>query len=284
MEFYGDINFVYTYSGEIPPVIDTSSPAATGITVNGVSITVADVMNYTLPCGSDTVIIEILHAESMYCARGDIIVDRVEKGSYSSMYVITIVNPTASGDTSKVYTLHIKKRFELFDIVVERYGNSLTVNNNPSSNGGYSFSNYTWYVSETKEGLGSVISNKQYYSAGPNESNLLNEELYYYVVLQEATLGMEQTCAEKVVLHGEPQSLSVYPNPAPGRSKMGVMGLEGYSANASVFILDLHGRAIFTGRVSDVWGGIYTPESTGMYLLRVISEEGISQTVKFVVK
>ncbi|MDR1974365.1 MAG: T9SS type A sorting domain-containing protein [Bacteroidales bacterium] len=282
-EFYGDVNFVYTDTNYVAGA-DTSAPHAVSISVNGVPIMIDDTMEYTLPCGSDTIVIAVAHDTGMYCPYGKVITDIVRSGSYTKTYGITVVNPTAYGDTAKTYTLHIRKRFELYDIVEERYNNALVVINNPSVNGGYSFSEYTWYKSETKNGLGSVIGTKQYYSAGPNEKNLLNEEVYYYVVLREAKLGMEQTCSAKVVLRGDVKSLAVYPNPAPSRNKIYVTGLEGYDGNAAVSIFDMQGRVMFTGHISDILGGIYAPERAGMYLLKVVSEDGTAKAVKFVVK
>jgi hypothetical protein len=283
VDFNGDVTFVYTYTGQTPP--DPTNPFVAGITVNDISLLpIADTMEYTLPCGGDTVVITVSHDTNMYCVGGDVIVDDVRTGAYTKTYLITVVNPNASGDTSKVYVLRIKKRFELYDIVEERYNNALVVINNPSVNGGYSFSEYTWYRSETKDGLGSVIGTKQYYSAGPYEDNLLNEEMYYYVVLREATLGIEQTCPDRAVLRGDARTLGVYPNPAPSRNKIYVTGLEGYDGGATVSVFDMQGRVAFSGRVSDIWGGVYAPERTGAYLLRVVAENGVSKTVKFVVK
>ncbi|MGO3706522.1 HYR-like domain-containing protein, partial [Mesonia hippocampi] len=114
------------------------------------------------------------------------------------------------GEHQKSYTIIIEKRFSFEDIVVQKFNNVLLVNNNPSTNGGYSFIDYWWYKN------GEMIAQNQYYSAGSTAYDLLNPQDEYWVKMLTTTGEVLQTCIGQINLKN--YNGSIYPNPTQAAS------------------------------------------------------------------
>lgn len=179
----------------------------------------------------------------------------------------------------KSYQLKISKPFEFSDLVTQMWNNTLTVNNNPNTNGGYKFVDFEWYEDGKKIG-----ANKQYYSAGKSSTDLLNENADYTVKLIDQNGDSYQTCPSKITLKSSNRFL-VYPTIVEvGESVHVETALETdeqlQKAKLNVFNLNgslVHNQAI-VGNISSF--EISTP---GIYVIQLITDSGI-RTAKLFVK
>ncbi len=105
------------------------------------------------------------------------------------------------------YSIIIERSFSSDDIVIQKYNNVLIVNNNPETNGGYSFVSYQWYKDGVQVGTG------QYYSAGENSDDLLDENAHYSVKITTEDGEELQTCDFTIEMNIQ-ATLVVSPNPA----------------------------------------------------------------------
>jgi hypothetical protein len=179
----------------------------------------------------------------------------------ADIYRITYTVQSGSG-AEQDYTLQVERRFAFADIVGTKFNNVLFVSNNPSNNGGYSFTDYQWFKD------GQSIGGGQYYSAGSARSGLLDAAAAYTLTLTTQEGKTLHVCPGSVSLRAT--SLRVYPNPArPGEA----VRLESPAPdNSIVRIYDLHGRLVGTEQLNGGAARIHLPQTTGIYLITVGNE------------
>ncbi|MBD3583557.1 HYR-like domain-containing protein, partial [Flavobacterium selenitireducens] len=124
-------------------------------------------------------------------------------GIYSQSVFLT----SQDGTGTSQYTIVIEKRFNFFDIVEQKFDNVLLANNNPATNGGYSFAEYEWYKNDV------LVSRNQYLSAGPTQNDLLDPEAEYHLKLTTIEGDVLQTCMGRITREHD-YSMSVFPNPS----------------------------------------------------------------------
>lgn len=125
--------------------------------------------------------------------------------SEPSLYKVNFTITSHDGSIANDYTLMVEKYFAFEELVVQKWNNTLIVNNNPSTNGGHTFTACTWYKN------GAAVSNKLFYSAGSSSSDLLNANDEYYLALIKDNGDIMHTCPGKVAL--KHTQAVVYPNP-----------------------------------------------------------------------
>lgn len=104
------------------------------------------------------------------------------------------------------YTFVVEKRFAFDDIIVTRWNNTLLVNNNKNTNGGYTFKSYKWFKD------GEVVGkNAPVYSEGPKKTDVLNPSGVYSVQLTTTNGQVINTCPAHVALKSP--GFQAYPNP-----------------------------------------------------------------------
>ena len=184
-----------------------------------------------------------------------------QPGIYHQEVVVT----SQDGTTTQTYTITVEKMFPFFDIAVQKFDNLLLANNNPQTNGGYSFVAYEWYKN------GQLVGRHQYYSEGPTNNDLLDPDAEYYLRLTTVDGDVLQTCIGHVTLEHS-YRMSVIPNPAKVAGEVTVT-LDFPSAemdNVRIDIFDIHGKLVHSSNTSERITLVQLPGTLqeGMYIVR----------------
>ncbi len=181
----------------------------------------------------------------------------------------SIYAPT--GNNTKSYRLKLSKPFAFNDIITQMWNNTLTVNNNPSNNGGYKFVDFEWY--ENNKHIG---ENKQYYSAGRNSTDLLKSESVYLVKLVDSNGDKFQTCPSQVELE-EMTSPLIYPNPAKIGQTININLESGLQEDIRFEVTSINGSLLYSKDLADNFSTIKINHS-GAYFIHFISKDGVHST------
>ncbi len=195
-----------------------------------------------------------------------------EPGDFSAEFrLVSDADPTVVAD----YSIGIVKYIAFADIVEERWGNVLAVNNNSANNGGYDFVDYTWY----KNGV--VVSNKQYYTAGQKGAKL-DANATFYVEVTTSDGRVLRTCESTVEL--KESAINVYPTQVDRGQLFNVemQYLEEVSG-AIISVYNLNGIPVASKKVEGSITTIAAPSMSGAYIVKV-SSGSYSEQVKILVK
>ncbi|MCL2027939.1 MAG: hypothetical protein FWG79_05565, partial [Bacteroidales bacterium] len=105
------------------------------------------------------------------------------------------------------YTISINKPVPFDQVVVQRWGNTLTVINNPANNGGHIFETFQWYQN------GIPVGNKQSWTVGHTGETLKPTDLFRVELTALGRSGQIRSCESSVTT--QKIELVVYPNPVP---------------------------------------------------------------------
>ncbi|MEL1245946.1 choice-of-anchor J domain-containing protein [Flavobacterium sp. DGU11] len=168
-------------------------------------------------------------------------IDTPRPGIYSQTVTIT----SQDGTVTQTYIITVEKMFQFFDVAVQKFDNVLLANNNPETNGGYSFTAYEWYKN------GSLVSRNQYFSEGPTSNDLLDPDAEYYLRLTTVEGDVLQTCIGQVTLEHSFR-VSVIPNPAVTGGEITVIAdFPGEEfIDMRIDIHDINGRLVHSGQTS----------------------------------
>jgi hypothetical protein len=150
------------------------------------------------------------------------------------------------GSCDETLSLLIETALPFEDIVQQRWNNTLFVNNNPRTNGGYSFTDFAWIQNDID-----TVSFSQFYSAGDKSTDLLKTSDTYRVQVHylkgNETLRIS-TC------NGNPKPISVTGNDAALFKKQ-VLGIGGKKASGNAKVYNSKGC-----KVSGNAPGVYLVE------------------------
>jgi hypothetical protein len=223
-------------------------------------------MTYEANCGEDVVTIEIAASDS---AR--IFVNGAEHDAVSSVMltgqstVIAIAVESASGVTVNEYQLTVSAPLSDARLYFQRWDNVLAINHNPATNGGYTVTGVRWYKNDE------LVSNEQFirYDGGAYRAEV-------------AINGVWQRICPFVSTRAT--SVVAWPNPV-SRGESLTLQLPETFVGGTLSIYSVAGTLVKTGvtlpttlsnvRVDDLPAGIY--------LFRVNSINGNSETVKIVI-
>ncbi|MEC4114663.1 MBG domain-containing protein [Myroides pelagicus] len=197
------------------------------------------------------------------------------------VYYKDVVITSEDGKVSRAYTIKLIKPIEDRLIILQKFQNTLLINNNPSTNGGYSFASYQWYRN------GVVVSTTQSYSVGQSSYDKLDPNDVYYLIVM-TTEGEEIHSTRIAIYEDLSKEVSLYPNPVSS-SDMTTNIMVDYSEeqfeNGRVEILTVEGRFIYRQTLHIGENTIVIPQqlSTGIYLA-VIDINGRKQTIRFLVQ
>jgi hypothetical protein len=152
----------------------------------------------------------------------------------------------------------------------------LFVNNNPSNNGGYRFVEYEWFKNEQSIGTG------QYYSAGDNATDVLDETAKYSVTFTTDDGKVLHTCLGMITLQPAQQStpLKVYPNSAEIGEEVTIEYTPSETLTKDVVLTyDILGNLINNQVLNGSGSKISLPQLPGTYVLKINNE-----TTKVLVK
>lgn len=132
----------------------------------------------------------------------EIVIKTPRPGIYKEQLTVR----SANGKVEKTYTVIVEKPFGFFEIVEQKFDNTLLVNNNPNTNGGYVFVAYQWYKN------GELIGEGQVYSAGDLSTDLLDSGAVYHAVLT-TDQGEELYVCPSAIVHKSTHGVQLYPSP-----------------------------------------------------------------------
>jgi hypothetical protein len=257
----------YLPAADAPRIITLSnnSTAVTGISVTGAEqqdgVWVVD-CNITAP--AVTVKIETEDASGTVEYRGvpgkTLTVDVSRPGVYSEPY--TVIAPDG---TRRDTSFRLEKRLAYKQVVIQRWNNTLLINNNPATNGGYMFASYQWY----RNGEAIAGATAQHYSAGNKATDLLGDAPYH-AALTTATGEPLRTCPAQPAAMAQ-GNLTAYPNPLrsgnilhlePG---MDAASLEG----AEVLVYSLTGKLLLRQKAAGNPVELRLHLPMGIYIVRI---------------
>ncbi|MDR0661639.1 MAG: DUF4465 domain-containing protein [Prevotellaceae bacterium] len=180
-------------------------------------------------------------------------------------------------DYEEDHVITIEKYFSFEDIIIQRWNNTLLVNNNSSTNGGYSFTGYKWY----KNGI--QVGSEQFYSAGTKKTDILEPSAEYYIEVTTSDGQVLRTCAERVIL--KEMGIKAYPSPVSANSIFTIeTNLDNeLLQNAVVEIYSIMGVRISSSRVQGEITRLAAPSSPGTYIV-IVKSGNFSQEQKILVK
>jgi hypothetical protein len=198
----------------------------------------------------------------------------------TGIYRQEVVVTSQSGSTTKKYEIVIERPFGFDDIVIQKFDNTLLVNNNPQTNGGYRFIGYRWYKNDQ------LIGTEQVYSVGNKKEDLLDLNALYRVELVTDKGEVLHSCAS-TIRYTHTKNIQLYPNPVV---KNGVLEVAiDYPSTAldqmSASVYSLTGQFLFTVPLQGAVSKVNLPSNMveGVYIM-LIKIEGKTKTLRFMVK
>lgn len=158
------------------------------------------------------------------------------------------------------------------------WDNTLTVNNNSDTNGGYKFTKFAWY----KNGL--FIGYKQYYSAGRTSDKKLDANAQYLVKMTDENGIQMQTCPTQLTLENLKQ-FGVYPNPAQTGEIINLeTGLNNeQEIDGTLKVSNINGVIVHQQAVKEKTAN-FQLTSSGIYIVELIMKDNTKRTAKIIVK
>ncbi len=180
-----------------------------------------------------------------------------QPGIYTQEVVITSQDSTHT----LTYRITVEKRFDFEDIGVQKFNNLFLINNNPETNGGYSFEAYEWYKN------GELVGTGQYYSVGGGIDDVLDEQASYSVRLKTTAGQWLSVCAFSFRADAS-FTLSISPNPVISGHRLRLKVSEG--GEARVRVLTSTGVQVLDQRIKDSTAELTLPSelSAGTYILQ----------------
>ncbi|RYD94673.1 MAG: T9SS type A sorting domain-containing protein, partial [Sphingobacteriales bacterium] len=252
----GNANYLPAASVVQPLQIDSNDSTIHAINIDGTEYTSPQQNTYYLMAcenTANTVTVMIYTEANATVDQGhEFTINTPAPGIYEQSVTVT----SQDGTTTNTYNITVERMFPFFDIAVQKFDNVLMANNNPQTNGGYSFVAYQWFKN------GTLISTKQYFSEGPTNNDLLDPEAEYYLKLTTVEGDVLQTCIGHVTLEHN-YRLSVTPNPATaGRMITVTVDFPASELeNMQIDIFDLLGRRVHTANTGQRITEIQLPET-----------------------
>ncbi|RXG11259.1 VCBS repeat protein [Leeuwenhoekiella polynyae] len=196
--------------------VNSNDSSVNKVVINGnVYDNPATEIYYRIACdeSSSAVSIEIYSEYNASVNSGlDFVVNTPSPGVYKKDIQVT----SQDGTSSTTYHLNVEKPFDFNAIVEQKFNNTLLVNNNPETNGGYEFAAYEWYID------GRLVGTDQYYSAGDAATDTLDPNSMYEVVITTTDGDVIHTCASRIQLK-KAGKLYVAPNPVFAGSSVNIL-------------------------------------------------------------
>jgi len=183
--------------------------------------------------------------------------------------VTTVIIKVAAeaGGTEKIYTLKMTKAVENNKLYFQRWKDVLTINNNPANNGGHTIEDVRWYKQDGEFiGTGSSI---------PIQGSASN----YYAEIKIAD-AWHRVCGTT-----ETKGITIYPNPVP-RGETAKVKITDDFVGGYLNIFGITGSLVKSNVPLPATTGSIDVQDlpTGIYLFRLISKSGNSETIKIVIE
>jgi hypothetical protein len=238
-----------------------------GVTVNGRTLIVSDAMQYALSCGEDNATLKI-HVSS----KARIFLNGTEQDSVSTVPVtgaatdVKILIVAESGASSQEYNLTLIAPLSDALLYFQRWDDVLAINHNPKNNGGYTITGVRWYKNNE------LVSNKKFIRYDGNEyrAEVETNGVWHRLCSFVSTRAIKGIAAwPNPVSHGESLTLRL-PESFVGGT-LNIYTVAGSLVKSGITLP----TALSNVRVDDLPAGIY--------LLKVATTKGHSETVKIVI-
>lgn len=180
-----------------------------------------------------------------------------------------------SGVEEEEYNIMLVKPFNLEDITIVRWNNTITVVNNPANNGGYRFTGFEWLRNNLSAGTGQSL----YVSEGLNTT-----DIYQVNVKIEGDDFFTKCCPGNVIIRG--LQFEVYPNPLPQGATLNVSA--DYDSdlleNAWLDIFDSTKQRVYSQQISSKLTTLELSLPAGVYIVNLTLSNGLIETIKLIVK
>ncbi|WP_254050291.1 MBG domain-containing protein [Myroides sp. N17-2] len=198
----------------------------------------------------------------------------------AGIYRQEIIVKSQSEKASKKYVIEIERPFVFDEIVTQKFNNTLIANNNPLTNGGYTFTGYRWFRN------GQLIGTGQIYSVGNNKEDLLDRDALYSVELTTDKGEVLHSCSS-TVRYSNTNSIKLYPNPIVKQGELEIAidypdsSLKGVTAS----IYSVTGQFLFKTVLQERISKVVLPYTLveGSYIM-IIKIDGKNKTFRFIVK
>ena len=193
-------------------------------------------------------------------------------------YRETVTVISQNGKVTANYVIIVEKAFAFDAIAKKKFNNTLLINKNPQTNGGYEFVGFQWYKN------GKLVSEEQVYSVG-NSSFIDYRDVYHAIVTTKEGEQIHVCPMENV--QADVNEVRLYPNPVVlGQKTTLEVKMSGASLRGiPVQIYNLGGQLLHTVTMEGELTEIYLPQNlpSGMYVA-VFEVNGKKESIKFAVK
>jgi len=240
--------------------------------VNGNPVTsTGTVYSYTAECETSVTLVTQISSGATLTVNGQ----AYSGGAIALNSDITTIDiEVTNGAVSNSYSLRIVAPLDGTKLYYQRWSDVLAINNNPANNGGYHVLEYRWY----RQGSSTVIGTGGYIEITGAASG------YYAEVLTQETGEWHRVCGTPAT-RATAEAVVAYPNPVSIGETLNVQIPEEF-VGGTLTIYDLNGAVykkdiVLRNKLNPVSISDLMPN---IYLLRVTSKNGESQTVKIIVK
>ncbi len=274
----GNDNYEPATSIDQPLIITSSNADIASITIDGqVYNNPRGEVYYLIDCNDAIAFVDVnivTGVNAQINTGTNFSIDTPAPGIYRQEVVVT----SQDGSQTRTYSIVVEKTFDFDAIVVQKYNNTLVVNNNPETNGGYSFVSYKWYKN------GELVSESQTFSEGNLSSDQLDPNANYQAVMVTTSGDELRTCNSLVQL-SENQGLSLHQNPLRQGDllKATAQYSEEELENATFQVYDLNGRMLLSVPATGVENTIQLPSNlaSGLYKL-ILSTDQRRESISFI--
>lgn len=194
------------------------------------------------------------------------------------VYRQTVAVVSQDGKVKQEYVIIVEKPFAFDQIAVQKFNNTLLINKNPQTNGGYHLVGFQWFKN------GELLSENQVYSAGA--MTILDPKGEYHALVKTADGEEIHVCPMQEVAATE-QVIRWYPNPVvlgqPTTLEVRVTGVQVRGIPVQVF--NLNGQVVHTFSLEGERTAVHLPQTIqgGMYVA-VFELNGKRKSIKMAVK
>ena len=173
------------------------------------------------------------------------------------------------------------------DVIFQFRNYMLSVNNNAATNGGYTFTHYTWYKNGEQIWEGTPTPEQEgnyYYTGGAN----LDMNAEYWVVLRDTENQILTSCSYVPTVLVPNTDIKVYPTIVSSKNSEPVyveIITEGNEfEDATIDIYNIWGWNLGTFKSNSRITSITLPNVAGLYILKYKSVSGVEKEEKVIVK
>lgn len=276
----GDINYIAATPVTRKMIIESRNATIDELMINDVKyVNPAEELYYVVDCGAmvHELTFRVTVMQGISLDPGAEFVVQIPK---PGIYHQTITVTSANGKVVKEYHVTIEKPFEFTKIAHQKFDNTLVINNNPKTNGGYRFVAYQWFRNDE------LIGEEQVYSAGDDAKDLLDPTASYYALLTTEEGDVIRVCP-MTITHKGTRGVMLYPSPVRVGDQLTVQVSNPMSSlNGTLMqVYNMKGQQVYS-RVLDGERTVFELPNTiqsGVYIAVMVIDNK-QEVIKFIVE